>query len=334
MLVLLHGTFSTPAAPSRKLWTQHPRARAQAVRRTTATRVYALDHPTLGASPIDNALTLAQALPHGARLHLLTHSRGGLVAEVLARVCADAASDLALPADVLEAVPADADYTQHRDALHALVAQSQASGASGSSAWCASPARRAARCWRRSGSTPTCRCFKWTLELAGVPVLPELVDFLGEVAQRRTDPARAARARGADAGQPAGAVAERRATSRSPAQLRVVAGDIEGDSVVSWLKTLLADAFYWTDNDLVVQTRSMYGGAPRARQAPASCSTTAARSRTSTTSPTSAPSNAVADGLTRGQPAGFRAIGPLSWAGEDASGTRGATAARVARPEQ
>ena len=48
-----------------------------------------------------------------------------------------------------------------------------------------------------------------------------------------------------------------------PGELRVVAGDLQGDSVGSWLKTLLADAFYWTDNDLVVQTRSMYGGAPR-----------------------------------------------------------------------
>jgi hypothetical protein len=59
-------------------------------------------------------------------------------------------------------------------------------------------------------------------------------------------------------------------------------GDIEGDAVVSWLKTLLADAFFWTDNDLVVQTRSMYGGAPRAaaRLRP----TRVARSRTSTTS--------------------------------------------------
>ena len=55
-----------------------------------------------------------------------------------------------------------------------------------------------------------------------------------------------------------------RQTTAIPGDLRVVAGDIEGDSVMSWLKTLLADAFYWTDNDLVVQTRSMYGGTPRA----------------------------------------------------------------------
>ena len=69
--------------------------------------------------------------------------------------------------------------------------------------------------------------------------------------------------------------------------LRVVAGDMQGDSVFSWVKTLLSDAFYWTDNDLVVQTRSMYGGAPRAA-ARASCSTAAATFRTSTISPTNA----------------------------------------------
>ena len=104
--------------------------------------------------------------------------------------------------------------------------------------------------------------FKWTLELAGAPVLPELVDFLGEVAQRRTDPAvipgLAAQMPDSPLVQWLHAVDEPIAGS-----LRVIAGDIEGDSVVSWLKTLLADAFYWTDHDLVVQTRSMYGGAPR-----------------------------------------------------------------------
>jgi hypothetical protein len=44
-----------------------------------------LDHATHGVGPIANALTLAKALPPDARLHLVTHSRGGLVAEVLAR---------------------------------------------------------------------------------------------------------------------------------------------------------------------------------------------------------------------------------------------------------
>ena len=52
-------------------------------------RVYGLEHPTLGVSPIRQRADAGSRCPKGARLHLVTHSRGGLVAEVLARVCAN-----------------------------------------------------------------------------------------------------------------------------------------------------------------------------------------------------------------------------------------------------
>ena len=39
---------------------------------------------------------------------------------------------------------------------------------------------------------------------------------------------------------------------------------------------------------------------------------------------------AVVDGLTQVQPAGFRLIGPLSWAGQDSGGVRAARRARAA----
>ena len=40
---------------------------------------------------------------------------------------------------------------------------------------------------------------------------------------------------------------------------------------------------------------------------------------------------AVESGLTEAQPTGFRLIGPLSWAGQDASGTRAAVAIERSR---
>ena len=104
---------------------------------------------------------------------------------------------------------------------------------------------------------------KWALELAGVPVLPALVDFLAEVARRRADPAELPGLAAMMPDSALVALAERRADEPIAGELRVIAGDMQGDSIGSWLKTLLSDAFYWTDNDLVVQTRSMYGGAPR-----------------------------------------------------------------------
>src|SRR4029077_8116220 len=93
-LVLVHGTFSETSGTFGKLWVEHPRL-VRSLFTAYGGRVYGLDHPTLGSSPIANAITLAEAVPAGARLHLLTHSRGGLVAEVLARVSAKVADTFA-----------------------------------------------------------------------------------------------------------------------------------------------------------------------------------------------------------------------------------------------
>src|SRR5262249_41576647 len=85
--VLLHGTFSETAGTFAKLWVHHS-TKVDALFDHYGGRVYGLDHPTLGAGPVANALALARALPAGAETHLLSHSRGGLVAEVMARACA------------------------------------------------------------------------------------------------------------------------------------------------------------------------------------------------------------------------------------------------------
>src|SRR4029078_12605374 len=94
ILVLVHGTFSTTAGTFSQLWLHHP-DQVRTLFTNYGGRVYGLDHPTLGASPSDNGRPLARALPAGARLHLLTHSRGGLVAEVLARICGNPDDDFA-----------------------------------------------------------------------------------------------------------------------------------------------------------------------------------------------------------------------------------------------
>ena len=104
----------------------------------------------------------------------------------------------------------------------------------------------------------------------------------------------------------------------------------DGDSVTSWVKTLLADAFFWTDNDLVVQTSSMYGGAPRTEATfvldeggRVSHFNYFANDHTA---------GAIVNALVQERPPAFSAIGPLSWSGQSATGTRaGAHAARAAR---
>ena len=315
MLVLLHGTFVDTVSTFGKLWKLHP----QSVRQLFtfyADRVYALDHPTIGQSPFANAMTLVRALPQGARLHLLTHSRGGLVAEVLARL----ASQREIGDDDLAYFAGD-EYAVQRGELKALAAEIKTRDLHVERVVrAACPARGTLLASKRLDGYLS--VLKWSLELGGVPVLPELVDFLTEVARRRADPALLP---GIAAMMPDTPLVNWLNAVDEPidGQLRVVAGDLQGDSVGSWLKTLLADAYYWTDNDIVVQTRSMYGGAPRKGGASflldqggkVSHFNYFVNQRTV---------DAMVGGLTQDLPVGFRRIGPLSWAGQDSGGQRGA----------
>ncbi|MEO8524790.1 MAG: CHAT domain-containing protein [Caldimonas sp.] len=327
MLVLIHGTFSDAPGTFGKLWTQH-NAVVRGLFSRYSNRVYALDHPTLGVSPIGNALTLVRALPAGARLHLLTHSRGGLVAEVLARACGGGA----LTDEVL-ALFADARYAQHRSDLRALVREAQAKGLRVERVVrVACPARGTLLASKRLDAYLS--ILSWCLELASIPVAPVLVDFLHEVARRRADPGEMP---GLEAMTPESPVVAwlNGAPEAIAGELRVVAGDMQGDSIGAWVKTLLSDAFYWTDNDLVVQTRSMYGGAPRAPTASGS-GASFLLDRGGKVSHFNYFSNdltveAIASALCDDTPADFATIGPLSWAGEDASGTRAAKAVAASR---
>ena len=172
----------------------------------------------------------------------------------------------------------------------------------------------------------------WTLKASGALVAAEVVDFLNAVAERRADPAKIP---GLEAMMPGSALVQwlNRPDSRIPGDLRVVAGDLQGDGISSWVKTLLADAFYWTDNDIVVHTRSMYGGSPRVGGASFMLDQSGKAShfayfRNALTV------DAVVEGLTQSSPAGFKPIGPLSWAGETSDGVRSARSTRGADTKQ
>ncbi|MCI0552041.1 MAG: hypothetical protein L0287_13895, partial [Anaerolineae bacterium] len=77
ILLFIHGTFSNTAggfgglAPEAwKLLQEH-----------YGSQIYGYDHYTLSKSPIENAVDLVKKLPPNAKLHIVTHSRGGLIGE-------------------------------------------------------------------------------------------------------------------------------------------------------------------------------------------------------------------------------------------------------------
>ncbi|MBN3751481.1 CHAT domain-containing protein [Paraburkholderia sp. Tr-20389] len=321
VLVLLHGTFSDTNGTFGKLWSEHA---AQVKRLFDQYRngVYALEHPTLGVSPIANALALVKTMPKGARMHLLSHSRGGLIAEVLARACsginlsdsdlapfakADGADDLRDLKELIQVVRSN-DIRVERVVRVAC------------------PARGTLLASRRLDAYLS--VVHWLIAQANLPVTAALVDLISEVARCRMDPREAP---GLAAQMPDSPLIDwlHGTGTPLPGDLRVVAGDMDGDSLASWIKTLLSDAFFWTDNDLVVQTRSMYGGAPRAADASFVLDRGGKVSHFSYFS-NERTAKLIADALiSNAPPADFQAIGPLSWAGESSDGVRGADRRRA-----
>ena len=322
MLVLIHGTFVETVSTFGKLWVMHPQ-RVRELFTAYGGRVYALDHPTLGASPIANALTLVQALPQGARLHLATHSRGGLVAEVLARVAGQprlTADDLAFFAGAGLRRPAR-----------------RAAGAGGGGGGQGHPVERVVRvaCPARGTLLASKRLdaylsvLKWSLDLAGVPVVPALVDFLTEVARRRADPAEIPGLAAMIPGTPLvnWLNAAEEPMRRRPARGRRRPAGRLGDELAqdaAGRRLLLDRQRHRRADALDVRRRAARGR----RELPARPGRHGHALQL--LSPTSARWTRWSTASRRPQPAGFRPIGPLSWAGQDSGGVRAARRARAA----
>ena len=129
-----------------------PRASGHAARALRRFRIFALEHHTLSASPATNALELARLLPVDAKVHLVSHSRGGLIGELLCRGGFDDAQLKVFRRDDREtAVPGEL-ASPPSWAVSSLASDCESSASS------ASRARPPALCWHPIGSISSCRC--------------------------------------------------------------------------------------------------------------------------------------------------------------------------------
>lgn len=286
VLLLLHGTLSSCQGSYGDLWasggSDGPAAAAlarQALAERFGDQAYAWEHRSLSESPIRNALALAKQLPVGAQLHLVSHSRGGLVGELLCLAERDRQDDplrsellnqlFAADATVAqqlglaglssdEAQARDASYAADRAALAELVAELDRKQLR---------VRRFVRvaCPARGTTLASGRLDRWlsVLDML-VPnsLFGDAVDFLLAVVKERTDPRSLP---GIEAMMPGSALTRllHQPALRTAADLSVIAGDVEGKGLWGQLKLLAVDWFYGSDHDLVVNTGSMVGGIQR-----------------------------------------------------------------------
>ncbi|RNC70123.1 MAG: CHAT domain-containing protein [Desulfuromonadales bacterium] len=258
ILVFIHGTASNTDGGFGGLWEPERKKVLDELFRTYGDGIYAFEHRTLTESPIKNAIQLAEALPEGARLHLVSHSRGGLVGELLCFSMREDGRKYFTEEEL-------AHFSDREDQQEELKRLAKVIGEK------KFKVERFVRvaCPARGTTLASKRLDRWLtiiVNLIGrIPALKAsgaydlLTDFLLAVVKERTDPATLP---GLEAMMPDSPLVSliNLPGVRVTADLSVISGDIEADSILGKLKLLIPDLFYRGDHDLVVDTRAMYGG--------------------------------------------------------------------------
>jgi pimeloyl-ACP methyl ester carboxylesterase len=227
-------------------------------------QIFGFDHCTLSESPIQNALDLVRQLPDNVVLHLVTHSRGGLIGELLSRRARTDGQkafddiDLNLAAAHIQPTAEGPDLVTLSNLLQSKNIRVE----------------RFVRiaCPARGTTIASGRIDRWLELLVNVlskvlepttrTLLSVLTDLLLELKKQGTQPDVIP---GLAAMVPESGFIRmlNRPDVQLDADLCVIAGDVEKSDVLGRLAIFFTDLFYSEDHDLVVQTRAMYGGTPR-----------------------------------------------------------------------
>ncbi|EHR72077.1 lysophospholipase [Burkholderiales bacterium JOSHI_001] len=294
VLVLLHGTASSTRGSFESLWQTDTKGGGDAVPLAAEWKslassgidggrpclLLAFEHRSLTASPMLNALDLAQALldaklPPETRIHLLSHSRGGMVGDLLCLMLGgegEEASERSKRNEAVVNVLRRAYKAEHPDS--ALLASfekhrtaMQAAGwTAGTFVRVACPARGTLLADRRTDLFLS--LMLRAVELAFGIASPWYERLSALVKSLVASRAQATALPGLEAMVPGSpltlAFNAMPAGMLFPGRLRLVAGD---SKVKGWggLLTLLGDVFYGLhDHDFVVHTHAMFGGPARA----------------------------------------------------------------------
>lgn len=251
LLLFLHGTFSCFRQAYGPFWKSRE---GRALAERYGDRTLAFEHRTMTSSPLSNALRLVEQLPAGARLHVVSHSRGGLVGDLLTLADSNLAE---IEADELE-VLLGLEGRGHLSALHARLKEKDIR------------VERFVRvaCPSRGTTFVSRRLDRWLSNVSfvlGWLGLPSLVeegcDLFLAILKERTDPGTLP---GLQAMMPDSGLVRllNHPKLTTTADLSVVAGDTDGSLLGGGLMWVV-DQFYGGDSDLVVNTASMYGGIRR-----------------------------------------------------------------------
>lgn len=269
ILVFLHGTASSTDGSFSALWRGGDSHIADLLSYYDG-QVLAFQHKTLTLSPMENALELLKALvslestvqgKHPLRLHLVSHSRGGLIGEILCRGTKDSGSSF----DEVDMNLFTGDqYVRDQNAMQQLGALLDETDLQ---------VERFIRvaCPARGTTLADGRLDRYFSGFVNIlekvpgvanPVVDGVTSLLLAVVHKRTEPEELP---GLEAMMPTSPTIRmlNRPDISVKADLHVIGGDVKASGFINRLKVIITDLFYREDHDLVVNTPSMLGGASR-----------------------------------------------------------------------
>jgi len=264
LLLFIHGTASNTAGSFGALHTDEASSEWRVLAQTFKDEIFAFEHRTMSQSPIDNALMLAKALPDGAQLSLVSHSRGGQVADLLClqELSPERISQFKRKGG--QSIQADEHDRKQLAELAKVLREKKFR------------VRRLVRvaCPARGtllASENLDRFLSVLTSLIGLipvvgqsPLYQVIKRITLEVAKGRWDPSQLP---GLEAMIPQAPLVAllNHPDIAAAGDLGVIAGDIEGGSWFKRLGVFITDTFIYDnqDNDLVVNTNSMFRGASR-----------------------------------------------------------------------
>lgn len=286
VLILLHGTASCTRGSFSKFWMRQGE-HWSTLRKRFGDRIFALEHWTLTRSPIENALGVARLLPNKASVSFISHSRGGLIGELLCldptavdmegAICRLKAQKAASTQDKLAIQKQISDFKEllaelskrpdlriERFARVACPALGTSLAGDKLDSWGSLLVLAAIAEEMRQSDKRGFSVGDLAVQLAKLG-LDTLGETLAGILSSRKKPSELP---GLQAMMPGSAIVSLINTSPGRGDLYVVAGDAEAaaDDWLAEIRFWLTDRFYERDNDLVVDTRAMLDGLQRAKQ--------------------------------------------------------------------
>ncbi len=265
ILLFLHGTASNTFGSFGGFVSQGVASQAWTkLKEKYEDQIITYEHKTLSKSPLENVVNLLENLPNNTSLDIVSHSRGGLVGEILARynsLTNEAFSSIEL--SFFETLDRTDDL-KNAQQINALLKSKNINVNKFVRVAC--PA---------SGTTLASKRLDhyFTVLLNLIGLIPGLQtsnlyayvkSFLLAFVQKKEDikilP-------GLESMMPSSPLIRvlNNASLTVKSELYVISGDVKYHGILHSLSVMLTDVFFRTQHDFVVNTASMFGGAPRSK---------------------------------------------------------------------